>query len=402
MRLLIVNLHLDIGGVETLLVRLIPMLATRGVSVTLVLLENRVNGEFASALTPFCTIKFINDAFPFSRAKLRSFFGGEFDVAFFTISQALIFGSWMLHRAGYSNTKTVLGAYQTEIFCPEAEWWQYHRLKVRRILASDIDASAIIFGNTAGRDFHATRLGISLQDSTIIQLFVDVGKYEFKLRPSLRRTRVVSIGRVTEYKTYNFTLLPVFKQLREEGHDVEWHIYGDGEQLRDLELRVSAADLASVVFVHGALNYSKFQSVLDDAFLYIGGGTTLIEAAACGVPSLTTIEYAPDPVSYGFISEIAGHNLIEPGMDKRTCLIKDRIVETLNCSPDEYLDLQHACYQKALSYSSESIVDEYVAIFQKTAAQGSVVRVRTWQILLYCVAAGCNHFLKKLGRMKKK
>ena len=399
MRLLIVNLHLDIGGVETLLVRLIPLLSARRVSVTLVLLENRVNDEFASALAPFCQIKFINDAFPFSRTKLRRFFGGEFDAAFFTISQALIFGSWMLHRAGYSNTKTVLGAYQTEIFCPEAQLWQYHRLKVRRILASDIHASAIIFGNTAGRDFHATRLGIPLHDSTIIQLFVDVGKYEFKLRRSLPRKRVVSIGRVTEYKTYNFTLLPVFKQLVEEGHDVEWHIYGDGEQLDDLKKMVSAAGLESIVFAHGVLNYSKFQSVLEDSFLYIGGGTTLIEAAACGVPSLTTIEYAPHPVSYGFISEIAGHNLIEPSLDKKTYLLKDRIVETLNCSHEEYLALQQTCYEKALSYSSESIVDEYVAIFEKTAAQGSVVKVRTWQILLYCLTAGFNHIIKKVSRM---
>lgn len=395
MRLLIVNLHLDIGGVETLLVRLIPQLHARGFQITLLLLQNRVNAEFLTALSPYVTIKHIADA-PLRRAGLREFFGGEFDLAFYTISQALIVGSFLLNRAGYNKTRVALGAYQTEIFCPEFRFWQYHRKIVQKIVSKDVPAFSMIFCNSAGRDFHAQRLSIVLEKSTVIRLFVDVKRYTYVERQNMPRRTIVSVGRVTEYKTYNFTYLAEVERLIAAGFDIEWHIYGDGEQLEQLRNEVRKRALGDRVFVHGALEYSRFEEVLRDSFLFVGSGTSLIEAAACGVPALTTVEYAPTALSYGFISEIDGFNMIEPGLALPTSPLGERTRELIGYSPERYLALQRACYEKAVSFSSTSIVDEYASVFKLVAAEGATVKISAWQMGLYVLTAGINHTIKKL------
>jgi len=396
MRLLIVNLHLDIGGVETLLVRLIPQLAARNVSVTLLLLQRKVNEEFYDSLQPYCKIKFFDSAFPFTRRHLRDFLGEEPDVAYYTINQAFVFGSWLLTRAGYS-TKPVLGAYQTEIFCALAKPWHYHRKIVQNAIRKSIPATSVVFGNTAGRDFHEERLGVNLHESPIVRLFVDVEKYKFIERADLPRKKLVSIGRISPYKTYNFTILPVVKKLVDMGHDLEWDIYGDGEDFDKLREQVGVMGLETRVRLHGVLSYSKFQHVLDDAFLFIGSGTSLIEAAACGVPALTTIEYATDATCYGFISEVQGFNLIEPSLDKKIFPIEEKILELIHADRQSYERLQQECYQKAMSYSGSSVVDEYVDVFNRARNCGATKRINSFQIVLYGASAALGYISRKLG-----
>lgn len=399
MRLLIVNLHLDIGGVETLLVRLIPLLNKAGVDVTLVVLQNRINQELLNALTPYCKVKYLGDAFPFSQKSIQNFFSGSFDVAFFTISQALVIGSWLLSKAGYNNTRTVLGAYQTEIFCAESEGWRYHRKIIHKLLRKTIPASSIIFGNTAGRDFHSKNLDVNLDDSPVIRLFVDIEKYRYKDRSSLERKKIVSIGRVTEYKTYNFTMLPVIKRLLDAGLNIEWHIYGDGDQLDKFRKMVSDLKLEGAVFAHGALNYSKFQSVLDDAFLFVGSGTSLIEAAACGVPALTTIEYSKEAQTYGYISEIQGFNMIEPGLDKPIYAIENKIRQLISLTPEEYSALQAQDYSKATQYSGKSVVGEYIDVFSHAKNNSTPIHISTPQIIAYTASALLGHLVNKFRRI---
>ncbi len=399
MRLLIVNLHLDIGGVETLLARLIPLLNKTGIDITLVILQNRINPELLDTLTPYCTVKYIGDAFPFKKKSIQNFFSGSFDVAFFTISQALVIGSWMLSKAGYSNTRAVLGAYQTEIFCAESEGWRYHRRLIHKLVSKTIPASSIIFGNTAGRDFHSEKLAVNLDEAAIIRLFVDIKKYEFKDRQKLERKKIVSIGRITEYKTYNFTMLPVIKHLLDAGLKIEWHVYGDGDQLEKFRGMVSDLKLDDVVFAHGALNYSKFQSVLDDAFLFIGSGTSLIEAAACGVPALTTIEYCKEAQTYGYISEIKGFNMIEPSLDKPIYSIEDRIKQLISCTTEKYSTIQAQDYVKATQYSGKSVVGEYINVFRQAEKNGVAVHISTLQIITYMTSATLGHIVNKFRKI---
>jgi glycosyltransferase involved in cell wall biosynthesis len=399
MRILIVNLHLNIGGVETLLARLIPLLQREGVEITLVILQKKINQELFEALTPYCSVKFVGEALPFSRSSLQKFFGGGFDVAIYTISQAVLIGSWLLSRAGYSDTRAVLLACQTEIFCAEIEGWRYHRRMVQMMIKDNIPSSSIIFGNTASRDFHANKLQINLDASPIIRLFVDIEKYKNKDRKNLERSKIVSIGRITGYKTYNFTILSVIKRLLDSGLNIEWHVYGDGDQFDKFVKAITTNKLEGFVFAHGALNYSKVQHVLDDAFLFIGSGTSLIEAAACGVPALTTIEYSREALTYGYISQIEGFNMIEPGLDKPTYHIEERIKHLISLTHEEYSILQAENFSKAVQYSGKSVIKEYIKVFESAQQNGTGLYINSFQIIIYAASALLGFIVNKFREM---
>lgn len=383
MRLLIVNLHFDIGGVETLLARIIPLLSKAGVDITLLLLQKKTNPELITAIAPYCKVIFLKDAFPYSTKKIRKFLGAEFDVAFYTISRALLVGSWLLTRAGYKKTKASLGAYQTEIFCPDSSILSVHHRVLKSIIKKSVPASSIIFGNTAGRDFHAKKLDLDLSASHVIRIFVDTEKYTFVDRSKLNRNKIVSIGRITSFKTYNFTFLRVIKDFLHQGKKLEWHIHGDGEQMKELASAIEINNLSEHVFLHGAMPYSDFEDALDGAFLFLGSGTSLIEAAACGAPSLTTIEYADEPITYGFISEIQSDNLIEPEEFRPTYRISEKLSELMSLSAEDYKKLQIRCEQKAQTYSGKSIIEEYKSFFEHASQEGRHIEIST-ALLLTC------------------
>lgn len=379
MKLLIVNLHLDIGGVETLLTRLIPIFKEKGIEVTLLLIRRKCNPELMAKLDGSCTIRFLDELFPFSKKKINDRLGEKFDLVFCTISYALIIGGWLVKRAGLGYPKFVPAVFQTQIYCEDSDAY-YWRL-TRHLVAKEIAPGSMIFGNSASRDIHAQKLGVDYSKSAVVRLFVDVDKYQFKYRQDIPRKKIVSIGKVISYKTYNFTMLDVMSSLLREGHEVEWHVYGDGPQLAELAETVKQRKLEGQVVLHGALPYSKFESVLADAFLFVGSGTSLIEAAACGVPSLTTIEYSETPISYGFISEIVGFDMIEPGLDMPTHLLGDKIKFLLECDPASYREVQDACLQKARQYSGDSVIADYMRVFADSASNGSCIRVSSLQLL---------------------
>jgi glycosyltransferase involved in cell wall biosynthesis len=245
-----------------------------------------------------------------------------------------------------------------------------------------VPPQAIVFGNTAGRDVHAKGLGMDLSLSPVIRLLVDVDKYRYKSRSFLRRKKIVSIGRIVDFKTYNFTMLPVVRELVETGYEIEWHVYGDGPQFSEFVRDIEKLSLQKHVFAHGAIPYSKFESVLDDAFIFIGSGTSLIEAAACGVPSLTTIEYSEGPDSYGFICEVDGFNLIEPGLNKKVYALQERIKFLLACSNEEYFEIQERCRAKARVYSGECVVNDYVETFNTAKNSGVGVFISDWKMVV--------------------
>jgi hypothetical protein len=65
----------------------------------------------------------------------------------------------------------------------------------------------------------------------------------------------------------------------------------------------------------GKLEYKKMPSVLNDASLFIGSGTAIVEAAAAGVPCIIGIESIEQPQSYGFLTDTIGLSFQEKGLN---------------------------------------------------------------------------------------
>lgn len=363
MKVLIVNLYFKIGGVETILTKLIPEFSSRGHKVKLLLLQNRVDDELIKLIRDHCEIIFLKDLFPFGKKKIQKLLGGEFDVVLHTIGRALITGTWLFNRMGIKSSKHLILSLQTELFCPDPIY--YHNRLLLKLMRDDVPASSIIFGNQAALINHQKKLGIDLSESRIVKLFIDTSQYVFSFKEMNSIFKIVSIGRIVEFKTYNFTMIDVIKKLLENGYQIEWHIYGDGEKLIDLKKEINANGLHLNIFLHGAIKYSNFQKVLQDADIFVGSGISLVEAAACGVPALSTIEYSKNPESYGFICDIQGQNLIEPGLDLPIYNIKDLIENYISASHEEKLSIATRCEEKTKEYAANGVVEQYIEIFNR-------------------------------------
>jgi len=363
----------------------------------LVILHNRVNPEFLELLKPYCKIKYIWEAFPFRKKNIIDFLEGDFDLAFYTISQAIVIGSWLLSRAGYRDTRVVLGAFQTEIFCAPHQGFRIHRRYIHWIIKSKISPESIIFGNTATKNHHSKKLNFNFDASPVIRLFIDLDKYKFKDRVNLPRTKIVSIGRLVSYKTYNFSMLTVIKNLKSAFFPLQWHIYGDGDLTERLNREIMHLNLENSVFLHGPINYSKFEDVLEDAFLFVGTGTSLLEAAACGVPALTAIEYCSDPLTYGNISNIKGIDMFEKNLNIPIYKLEECIKKILTLPSAEYATLQRCDFNKSTEYSGGAIISKYIKVFEHTKNFGKSINLSSYHLFIYFSSALIGEFINTLN-----
>jgi glycosyltransferase involved in cell wall biosynthesis len=103
------------------------------------------------------------------------------------------------------------------------------------------------------------------------------------------RLNIISIGRLTPFKAYNFGASEIVKEIRDAGVDCEWHIWGDGEDLEPARAYARAAGVDDFLRFHGNLPYSLLTSEVCRHNIFVGMGTAALEAAACGVPTVIAL-----------------------------------------------------------------------------------------------------------------
>ncbi len=178
--------------------------------------------------------------------------------------------------------------------------------------------------------------------------------------------KLVSIGRIAEMKTYNFLMVDIVNKLKGEGYNIEYHIYGDGEMKDQLESYICEKDIHRCVFFHGTLPYELFNSVLTDAYIFIGMGTALIEAAQNGIPSLVCIPYDKDAKTYGRFScfpfDLQKQALLFK-TDKLPSL-KEEIVKLLKAEKQEYEEESKRCRANAMLWSENYCMNRFLGIIE--------------------------------------
>lgn len=100
---------------------------------------------------------------------------------------------------------------------------------------------------------------------------------------------IVSVGRLTHFKAYNFGASDIVRDLRSGGIDCTWHIWGEGEDLERARDYAKAVGVHDHVQFHGTLPYSQLVPEVCRHDVFVGMGTAALEAAAGGVPTVLAI-----------------------------------------------------------------------------------------------------------------
>ena len=374
MKILFIHGALNIGGVETLIVRAARYLSEREHAVTLLLMSpqpgDAVLTEEASRYSTILHIErggFSLIGLRLSPSSLRELIASNFDYIYCFNSDSLIVGL-LLKQQYLPTARIVTGVYNPTEYCfsRKKKLYRQHassRKLYRQALVEDIfrkiPLSNVFFMNEANLRTHSVCLGRDFGSSPIVPLPIDMERFTPTKR-QVNRRKIISIGRIAAFKTYNFHMVDVVKELKDKGYDFEYHIYGDGPLFDELRNYIFELGMERFVFLHGTLPYARMSDVLTDAFVFVGEGTSLVEAAACGVPALMAVLWSNKPTTYGLFHETSGYNLGEPVPDQEQFLLVEKIEGLYRLNPSDYEAASAGSVQRAQAFSMEAVMRHFL------------------------------------------
>ena len=220
-----------------------------------------------------------------------------------------------------------------------------------------------LFPSERIRQLHEHGLGRSLAASPICVLPLDTSMFE-NVRRKPDRYKIVSIGRLTAYKTYNLNLIPIVRSLRDKGCAVRWHVYGTGELEPAMRRKIKELGLEAAIHLHGNLEYRRLPEALADAGVFVGMGTAVFEAAFCHVPSIVALENDRDALTYGCLYDhplgTNGEWLSEPPSRKIGPLL-ERLV---TCSEIEYAQEMERHWRYVQAFDQEQVIAKLQGHFE--------------------------------------
>ncbi len=377
------------GGIETLILRMSDWLIKEGHSVDLIL--QKAEGELLADINPKVNLITLgkHPSLDFIKKYYTNKFKRNYDVIY-SFSPST---TWMGLLINNKNSAIVLNGvyhlYDYLLFADKYKRWIFDKK------LPDVNK---VFMTPKVHETHEYILKRKIINPIIWPLPIDTKKYENIERKPIKY-KLVSIGRLETFKTYNFTLLEVVKNLRQLNYDVSYYIYGEGIMHNLLIEKIKELQLQNHVFLKGLVPYEKFPEVLRDAFAFIGMGTSAIEAGLCQVPSITAIAYANEPITHGLIHQLINYNSGEFNEKENVYNIQDILMKLFEMNHKEYYSL---CSESAKILKEQYDIDKLMNYFVNDICSGQrKIKNKLCPPLIYLtfsllkkLASIAYHFLK--------
>lgn len=372
---LFVYTSLSLGGVETFFVRLAKQFEEKNIRLRfLFLLKGSSNQELMLELVKYADVYFWEDfcicgkskylstkakaLMPPDRKSIKNIFS---DVEAVHVSCALTYFSAVRFFASLQTpVKFVFGIYHSN----ELAWGGGSKIPLyERYFRSFIFGKKhilLLFFNDVSKAITLGNNKVSDVPSCTFPLGVDLPAVPREALIKQSRTlRVVSVGRLTAFKTYNLSMLDVVRQLLSQGVDVHYDVYGSGPLEERMLFEIDRLGLQAHVVLHGDLSYSLLDETLKRYDIFVGSGTALLHAAANGVPCVTAIENEPEPKTYGFFSDLSGldyHEQSSPYEKKNIIDVLD-VFERMSESERAVLEYDH--FFKSKSFDIDTCAENF-------------------------------------------
>jgi len=327
-----------LGGVETLIVRMSRWLVTNGHQVTL-LVENGDNwAELLPKTAQHVVLggRFAELYYYYHAKRLWNSLGWPKP----DVIKGFDFGSsWIATQFGAmfgGGCKVIAGMYGPAAFkwyfAPESlRPWSSAKIILGNYL-NNIPASARVF---CGVDQIEELEEVHGQKAILWPIPIDTSEFD----PALRRPKwgkIVSIGRFSAMKEYNFYMIDIVRELRAKGLDVSWSVYGHGEYEPAMRAQIKKQGLEGVISIEGTVPYRHFRRVLEDAYIFVGMGTSVLEAALFKVPNVNALAYDREGKTTGPVYRFP-RGSIGPGISAPATLkVVDEIERILRLNPEAY------------------------------------------------------------------
>lgn len=379
-KILLLHGAFSLGGIETHILRLAEELHGRGIQVHVLLLTKKHEPKLLDELKKFATVQFAADILknPSSRFRNNLQFmsvmdpmESELDKILRDVECVHVCGVWSLvfyikHvMQKLPRTKVVCGVYHQNEFNFRSISPQFFQKQLFNLVNQSIPAESMLFFNDKCVDTAVDLYGEKYTGSDIFPIGIKFKKESIDPSINFKSRKIVSVGRITSFKTYNFKIVEAFNEILKIDPSFEYHIYGDGEQFPELKQFIASRGMENCVFLHGSLPYQDFEKVISDAFAFVGSGTALLEAAAMGIPAIIGIESDDQGLTYGLLSKLTGYSYHEKGLNFPLQTFVDCIADMATADLDAYSRMSEHSKMRASEFSIEEFVDLYLDYLKK-------------------------------------
>lgn len=379
-KILLLHGAFSLGGIETHILRLAEELHGRGIQVHVLLLTKKHESKLLSELKKFAVVKFAADILknPSSPFRNNLQFMSVMDPIESELANILqdvecvhVCGVWSLvfyikHvMRKLPHTKVVCGVYHQNEFNFRSISPPFFQKHLFNLVNQSIPAESMLFFNEKSVDTAVDLYGEKYTGSDVFPIGIKFKADSVDARINFRSRKIISVGRITSFKTYNFKMVEAFHEILKIDSSFEYHIYGDGEQFSELKQFIASQGMGKSVFLHGSLPYQDFEKVISDAFAFVGSGTALLEAAAMGIPAIIGIESDDQGLTYGLLSKLTGYSYHEKGLNFPLQTFSNCIEDIAMADVDAYAMISERSKIRASEFSIEEFVDLYLNYMKK-------------------------------------
>ena len=141
-----------------------------------------------------------------------------------------------------------------------------------------------------------------------------------------------------------------------------WTVYGEGSCANAMKARINELGLNEAIDMKGELVYSQFAEAMQNAYLFCGGGTAVVEAALCGVPGVLSFAYESSGATYGSLYQFPFGNLgIRTDKAPRTT-VEAEIKRIIKLPKHEYEEEIKKNREYAQAYSMDVSMNKFLEI----------------------------------------
>jgi len=173
---------------------------------------------------------------------------------------------------------------------------------------------------------------------------------------------IVSVGRLDAMKEYNLYMIDVVANLRQRGLKVTWSVYGEGPLQNEMKSRIRQLGLGDVIILKGKIANSLIADAFHDAYMFVGMGNAVIEAALCGVPSIVALAYEKTDITYGPLYHFAFGNVGERMTQPPTSTVEAEVERVLRLGRTEYAEEVCRTRQYATGYEMNATMDRFLEL----------------------------------------
>ena len=366
---------LPIGGIETFFVRMAKERARLGLTTSILLLSEPKdsNPELLAEMKKFAQVLFPKDIFlnipyfsqlcpllaPVKKNDLRLLLKKVDQIHVFDGMHALL--GYHLAAMLNKNLPVTVGFYHYIKYLWGGDNVAWHEKVNRQFIFEYLPDKSLLFFSEGSRQLYTKHKNMSFHNANTFSLGV-VDKKEVVLTSEINTPlRIVAIGRLVEFKTYNFYMINVVKNLIDKGIDIRFDIYGDGPDKQGLQGKIKLLGMHNYVRLKGTLDYSKFDKTVATYDLFIGSGTAIVQASALGLPSIVGVENVIQPKTYGYFCNVYQYQYTRKGLDLPLVSVEGLISEYVEMASDSRIKLkkQHvACIENFTNQSCQKSMDK--------------------------------------------